>query len=176
VLATSGKETTTLWDSGNHQVLRSGPGTHVTLSREGKWLVSRKEGKGISVQELESGRTLASFPEAGAPEKYTISRDGLSLARYSALGGSMFTAAGPGRIDLRLPNLGVGVLYAVAPTGDGFALANGDGITGLVSASSTEPRAFATHHTAIRAPAVSRDGKLLAVGDSSGNVSVWELR
>ena len=106
MLATSGKETTTLWDGASYQALRSGPGTHVTLSNEGKWLVARKEGKSISVQELESGRTLASFPDLGPPEKYTISRDGLSLARYSVLGGSMLTAAGPGRIDLGLPNLG----------------------------------------------------------------------
>ena len=45
----------------------------------------------------------------------------------------------------------------------------------LISAQETEP-AFATQHTAIRAVAVSPDGKLLALGDSSGNVSVWELR
>ncbi|HWZ43343.1 MAG TPA: WD40 repeat domain-containing protein [Candidatus Saccharimonadales bacterium] len=175
VLATANKESTTLWDAGSRQALRSAPGTHATLSKEGKWLVARKEGKRINVQELESGRILANFPDVSAPDKYVISRDGLSLARYSSLGGSMFTVSVPDRIDLGLPALGVGILYAVAPTNDGFALGNGDGIAGLISSSNTEARAFATDHTAIHALAVSLDGKLLAVGDSSGNVSVWEL-
>ena len=176
VLATATKDTATLWDLGNHRALRSGAGTHVTLSNEGKWLVAKKEPKGISVQELESGRVLASFPHAGNPETYTISRDGLSLARYSVLGASMYTPANAAGFGLALPNLGVGLIYAVAPTSNGFALANGDGFAGLISALEIEPRSFATHHTAIRTLAVSQDGKLLAVGDSSGNVSVWELR
>ena len=176
VLATSGKDTTTIWDISERRALRSGPGTHVTLSTDGKWLVAKKEPKGFSVQDLESGRTLASFPGAGNPEKYAISRDGLSLARYSALGASMYTAASPERTDMLLPNLGVGVIYAVAPMSSGFAVGNGDGIAGLVSPADKEPRAFATDHTSIRALAVSPDGKLLAIGDSSGHVSIWELR
>jgi WD40 repeat protein len=176
VLATSAKDTTTLWDLASQRALRSGPGTHVTLSPEGKWLVAKKEPKGFSVLEFESGRTLAGFPAAGNPESFSISRDGLSLARYSVLGATMYTAATPESTGLHLPNLGVGVLYAVVPTSNGFALANGDGFAGLISAGDKEPKAFATDHTAIRALAVSPDGKLLAIGDSSGNVSVWELR
>lgn len=176
VLATSGKDTATLWDVANRRALRTGPGTHITLSAEGKWLVAKKEPKGFTTQEFESGRTLGSFPTAGNPENFAISRDGLSLVRYSVLGASLLRSAIDERIDLRLPNLGVGILYAVAPMNHGFALGNGDGIAGVISTGDKEPRAFATDHTAIRAVAVSQDGKLLAIGDSSGNVSVWELR
>jgi len=180
VLATSTKDTATLWDLVSHRALRTGPGTHITLSSEGKWLVAKlvanKDAKGISVQELESGRTLAGFPPVGDRETYSISRDGLSLARYSVLGATMYTPANAVGFSLGLPNMGVGLIYAVAPAGSGFALANSDGFAGVISARETEPRAFATHHTAIRAVAVSSDGKLLALGDSSGNVSVWELR
>jgi tricorn protease-like protein len=64
----------------------------------------------------------------------------------------------------------------VGPTRDGFVIANGDGIAGVVSPGATEPRAFATDLTSIRAIAVSNDGKLIALGDSSGNVELWELR
>jgi len=176
VLATSTKDTATLWDPVSRRALRTGPGTHITLSSEGKWLVAKKEPKGISVQELESGRTLAGFPAVGDRETYSISRDGLSLARYSVLGATMYTPANAAGFSLGLPNLGVGLIYAVAPASNGFALTNSDGFAGVISAQETEPRAFATHHTAIRTVAVSPDGKLLALGDSSGNVSVWELR
>ena len=41
---------------------------------------------------------------------------------------------------------------------------------------SAEPRAFATDMTSIKAIAVSQDGKLIALGDSSGHVEIWELR
>lgn len=176
VLATSTKDTATLWDLGSYRAVQSGPGSHITLSVEGKWLVAKKEAKGISVQELGSGRTIAAFPNSGNPETYTFSRDGLALARYSVLGASMYTPANASGLSLALPNMGVGLIYAVAPTSSGFALANSDGFAGLISAQETEPRSFATHHTSIRALAVSSDGKLLAIGDSSGNVSVWELR
>ncbi len=138
--------------------------------------MAKKEPKGISVQELESGRTLAGFPPVGDRETYSISPDGLSLIRYSVLGATMYTPTNASGFSPRLPNMGVGLIYAAAPTGSGFALTNSDGFAGIISAQETEPRAFATHHTAIRAVAVSPDGKLLALGDSSGNVSVWELR
>jgi hypothetical protein len=39
-----------------------------------------------------------------------------------------------------------------------------------------ELRAFATHFGSIIGPPFSRDGKLVALGDSSGNLEIWELR
>jgi tricorn protease-like protein len=68
------------------------------------------------------------------------------------------------------------VVYAVAPTRDGLVASNSDGIAGVVSANTPEPRSFATDMTSIKAIAVSQDGKLVALGDSSGLVEVWELR
>jgi WD40 repeat protein len=50
-----------------------------------------------------------------------------------------------------------------------------DGIVALLS-SNGRSRLFATDHSQIESLAVSRDGKLLAVGDSSGRVSLWELQ
>ena len=55
-------------------------------------------------------------------------------------------------------------------------VANSEGIAGIVSPESAEPRAFATDLGSIKAVAVSRDAKLIALGDSSGTVEVWELR
>jgi tricorn protease-like protein len=75
-----------------------------------------------------------------------------------------------------LPNAGTGLVSTVAPARTGFAIANGDGIAGIVSGGAIEARVFATDLTGIRAIAVSRDGKLVALGDSSGTVEVWELR
>ena len=68
------------------------------------------------------------------------------------------------------------MVYAIAPTRDGFVMANTDGIAGIVSASTPDTRAFATDMRSIKAIAVSQDGKLVALGDSEGNVEVWELR
>lgn len=175
VLATSGKDSVILWDPSAGRSLRTVPGTHVTLSSEGKWLMAKKEKKGISVQEMESGRTLAQFPPVSDTEKYVVSGDGLSLLRYSVLGATMYSPSAPAGVSARLPNLGVGLIYGAASTGSGFALANSEGFAGTIAAGDTEPRAFVTHHTTIRAVAVSADGKLLALGDSDGSVSVWEL-
>jgi tricorn protease-like protein len=98
------------------------------------------------------------------------------MARWSSLGGALYSSGNREGKNLSLPNLGVGIVYAAAPTGDGFVIANNDGIAGVVSASAPEPRAFATDMTSIKAIAVSPDGKLVALGDSSGMVEVWELR
>ena len=64
----------------------------------------------------------------------------------------------------------------MGPTRDGFVIANGDGIAGIVSPGSAELRAFATDLSGVKAITVSRDGKLVALGDNSGHVEVWELR
>jgi tricorn protease-like protein len=98
------------------------------------------------------------------------------MARWSALGEAIYSSGNPSGNYPSLPNLGVEMVYAVAPTRDGFAMANTDGIVGIVSAGTPETRAFATDMTGIKAIAVSQDGKLVAMGDSSGMVEVWELR
>jgi WD40 repeat protein len=70
---------------------------------------------------------------------------------------------------------GTGRVSAIASTPNGFVVGGNDGIVSLLSTSGT-PRLFATDHSQIESVAISQDGKLLSVGDSSGKVSLWELR
>jgi len=176
-LGVAGDEKAAVWDVNGNRVLHSGVGSIVELSPEGAWLVMAKEAKGFSVRELESGRELGSFPSiCGDPYKCAPSRDGKMMARWSALGEAIYSSGNPSGNTPSLPNLGVGMVYAIAPTRDGFVMANTDGIAGIVSASTPDARAFATDMSSIKAIAVSQDSKLVALGDSSGHVEIWELR
>ncbi len=176
MLGVAGDEKAAVWDVNGNRVVHSGTGSIVELSPEGAWLTMAKAANGFTVRELESGRELGSFPGCSEPYKCLPSRDGKMMARWSSLGGAMYSSGNREGKSLSLPNLGVGIVYAAAPTGDGFVIANNDGIAGVVSANAPEPRAFATDMTSIKAIAVSLDGKLVALGDSSGTVEVWELR
>jgi len=176
-LGIAGEEKAAVWDVNGNRVLHSGVGSVVELSPENTWLVMAKAANGFTVRELESGRELGSFPSVcGDPYKCVPSRDGKMVARWSALGEATYSSGNPSGNYPSLPNLGAAMVYAVAPTRDGFVMANTDGIAGIVSASAPEARAFATDMSGIKAVAVSPDGKLVALGDSSGNVEVWELR
>jgi len=175
-LGVAGDEKAAVWDVSGNRVVRSGAGSVVELSPEGAWLVMAKAAKGYTARELESGRELGSFADVcGDSYKCAPSRDGKTLARWSALGEVIYSSGNPSGNPPSLPNLGVEMVYAVAPTRDGFAMANTDGIVGIVSAGAPEARAFATDMTGIKAIAVSQDGKLIALGDSSGMVEIWEL-
>ncbi len=176
-LGVAGDEKTAVWDVSGNRIVHSGTGSVVELSPEGAWLVMAKSASGFTTRELESGRELGTFPGVcGDPYKCLPSRDGKMMARWYSLGATVYSSGNPSGNYPSLPNLGVGMASAVGPTRDGFVIANGDGIAGVVSPGATEPRAFATDLTSIRAIAVSNDGKLIALGDSSGNVEVWELR
>jgi hypothetical protein len=176
-LGVAGDEKAAVWDVNGNRVIRSGTGSVVERSPEGAWLVMAKAATGFSVRELESGRELGSFPDVcGVPYKCLPSPDGKMMVRWSSLGGGLFSAGNREGKPLSLPDLGVSVVYAAAPTHDGFVVANSDGIAGVVSSGTAEPRAFATDLTSVKAIAVSQDGKLVALGDSSGHVEVWELR
>lgn len=176
MLGVAGDEKAAVWDVSGNRIVHSGTGSVVELSPEGEWLVMGKGAKGFTVRELESGRELGNFPACSEPDKCVPSRDGKMMVRWSSLGGAMYSSGNREGKNLALPNLGVGIVYAAAPTSDSFVIANNDGIAGVVSASAPEPRAFATDMTSIKAIAVSPDGKLVALGDSSGMVEVWELR
>ncbi|HEY2497362.1 MAG TPA: WD40 repeat domain-containing protein [Candidatus Angelobacter sp.] len=177
VLGVAGDEKAAVWDVSGNRIVRSGSGSVVELSPEGVWLVMAKAANGFTVHELESGRELGSFPSVcGDPYKCLPSRDGKMMARWSSLGESIYSNSNREGKSLSLPNLGVDMVYAVAPTRDGFVIANSDGVAGIVSGNTTETRVFATDMTSIKAIAVSQDGKLIALGDSSGTVEVWELR
>ncbi|MGC2697952.1 MAG: WD40 repeat domain-containing protein [Candidatus Angelobacter sp.] len=176
-LGLAGDEKAAVWDVAGNRMVRSGSGSIIELSPEGTWLVMVKDAKGFTVRELESGRELANFPGVcGDIYKCLPSRDGKMMVRWSSLGEAIYSTGNREGTSLSLPNLGVGMVYAAAPTHDGFVIANSDGIAGIVSAGAPEPRAFATDMTSIKAIAVSQDGKLVALGDSSGTVEVWELR
>jgi hypothetical protein len=176
-LGVAGDEKAAVWDVAGSRVVKSGSGSVVELSPEGAWLVMAKAANGFTVRELDSGRELGSFADVcGDPYKCLPSRDGKMMVRWSALGGGLFSTGIREGKPLSLPDLGSNVVYAAAPTHDGFVVSNSDGIAGVVSPPTAEPRAFATDMTSIKAVAVSQDGKLVALGDSSGNVEVWELR
>ncbi len=176
-LGVAGDEKAALWDVSGNRTVRSGSGSIIELSPEGGWLVMAKSANGFTVRELESGRELGNFPSVcGDTYKCVPSRDGKMMVRWSPSGEAIYsTGNGDGR-PLGLPSLSVALVYAAAPTRDGFVVANSEGIAGIVSPDSAEPRAFATDLGSIKAIAVSRDGKLIALGDSSGTVEIWELR
>jgi hypothetical protein len=177
MLGVAGDEKAAVWDVSGNRTVRSGSGSVIELSPEGTWLVTAKAANGFTVRELESGRELGSFPGVcGDPYKCLSSRDGKMMVRWSAVGEAIYSAGNRDGKPLGLPSLSVALVYAVAPTREGFVVANSEGIAGIVSPDSAEPRAFATDLGSIKSVAVSRDGKLIALGDSSGTVEVWELR
>jgi hypothetical protein len=177
MLGVAGDEKAAVWDVSGNRTVRSGSGSVIELSPEGTWLVTAKAANGFTVRELESGRELGSFPGVcGDPYKCLSSRDGKMMVRWSAVGEAIYSTGNRDGKPLGLPSLSVALVYAVAPTRDGFVVANSEGIAGIVSPDSAEPRAFATDLGSIKSVAVSRDGKLIALGDSSGTVEVWELR
>ncbi|HSK46003.1 MAG TPA: WD40 repeat domain-containing protein, partial [Candidatus Binatia bacterium] len=175
-LGAAGDEKAAVWDVSGNRILHSGSGSVVELSPEGVWLAMGKGAKEFKVRELESGREVGTFPACGEPDKCLPSRDGKMMVRWSSMGSAIYSSGIREGKSLSLPSLGVSAMYAAAPTHDGFVVANNNGIAGIVSASAPEPRAFATDLTSIKAITVSRDGKLVALGDSSGHVEVWELR
>jgi WD40 repeat protein len=174
-LGVAGGEKAQVWDVSGNRVLHSAAGSQVQLSPAGVWMAVSNTPRGIKVQELESGRELGAFPRVGERDKYFVSRDGRAMARDAVLSAGIYVAGNPQGKSLTLPNLGVSLLSALAATRDGFVVANGDGIVGVVSGAAPEPRAFATDLSGIKAIAVSSDGKLIALG-SSGSVEIWELR
>jgi hypothetical protein len=174
-LAIAGDNDATLWDVAHERKLRTAVGSYMVQSRDGVWLIAKAGPKDVTVTNLDSGQIVATYPAVGSRNKFAITPDGKALAEYSIMYTSMHVAGDPQPKQVSLPSTGIGLMYAAAATRDGFVFANGDGIAGVVSAANPQVRAFATAHSAIRAVGVSPDGKLIAFGDSSGNVSVWEL-
>jgi WD40 repeat protein len=174
-LAVAGDNDATLWDVAQERKLRTAAGSYMVQSPAGGWLIAKTGKKDVTVTNLDSGQIVATYPAVGSQNKFAITPDGKALSEYSVLYTSMYIAGDPQPKQVSLPANGVGLMYAAAPTRDGFVFANGDGFAGLVSSSNPQVRAFATAHRAIKAVGVSPDGKLIAFGDSSGNVSVWEL-
>ncbi len=176
-LAVAGEGQATLWDVAKESKLRSAAGSYMALSPSGTWLVAKQDAKGIAVQELESSRAVAAFPPVSSSATWTITGDGKALGRFSVFGGASMHVAGDTQAhSLALPEIQLRAVSGLAPTRDGFVIAERYGVIGIASAASPEPRAFATDQIGVRAVAVSADGKLIAVGDMSGVVTIWELR
>lgn len=165
-----------VWDASGNHIVHSGAGSQVQLSPDGLWISIINTPAALKVQALESESELAIFPPVGEHEQIVASRDGRAMAYSSSLSAAMYVAGNKQGRPLELPNLGVNLLSAMSATRDGFVVGNGDGILGVVSGTSSEPRAFATDITGIKTIAVSSDGKLIAAGNSFGLVEVWELR
>jgi len=176
-LAVAGGGEAVLWDVSKESKVRSAAGSYMALSPSGSWLVAKQDAKGIAVQELESGRAVAAFPPVSSNATWAITNDGKALGRFSVLGSaSMYVAGDTQSHSLALPYIDLRSVSGLAPTRDGFVVADRDGVIGIASATSPEPRAFATDQIGVRAVAISADGKLIAVGDMSGSVTIWELR
>jgi hypothetical protein len=174
-LAVAGDNDAALWDVAHERKLRTAAGSYMVESPNGGWLIAKTGPKDITVTNLDSGQTIATYPGLGSQNKFAITPDGKALTQFSIMYTSMYVAGDPQSKQVSLPATGVGLMYAAAPTRNGFVFANGDGFAGVVSSANPQVRAFATAHNAIKAVGVSPDGKLVAFGDSSGNVSVWEL-
>jgi hypothetical protein len=107
-LGVAGDEKAAVWDVSGNRVVRSGAGSVVELSPEGAWLVMAKAAKGYTARELESGRELGSFADVcGDSYKCAPSRDGKTLARWSALGEVIYSSGNPSGNPPSLPNLGL---------------------------------------------------------------------
>ena len=134
MLGVAGDEKAAVWDVNGNRVVHSGAGSVVELSPESTWLTMAKTANGFSVRELESGRELGSFADVcGDPYKCLPSRDGKMMVRWSSLGGGLFSTGIREGKPLSLPDLGSSMVYAAAPTHDGFVVSNSDGIAGVVS-------------------------------------------
>ena len=146
------------------------------LSPAGEWVSVSLGSDGVTIQEVMSGRMLASFPAIADRDSYVVAGDLKSLARNNFFGARMVGTSSKDDQLVELPNLGVNTISALAAMRDGFVFANSDGIVGLASLATAKLRVFATDHIGIGALAVSPDNKRIAVGDSGGNVTIWELR
>ncbi len=175
-LAVAGGNQAALWNVANESKVKSGNGSYMVLSPAGSWLVAKKEANSLIVTELETGKTVSSFPGFPAQEKLAVAKDGSAAATFSLVRSALYVAGSPQAYSLAAPGPGLGMMYSIMPTSNGVITGNGDGVVGVASPASAEPRFFGTDHLSIRSVAVSSDGKLVAVGDGFGAISIWELQ
>jgi WD40 repeat protein len=150
----------------------SSPGSRISYG-DGRWIAISGDGK--TTYDVRSGQPIAHFP--ATDKEVVASADGRSELTMSILGSQVrWAGKEPEYVDMpSIGSEGTGRVSAIASAPNGFVVGGNDGIVSLLSVSGT-PRLFATDHSQIESVAISQDGKLLAVGDSSGKVSLWELR
>ena len=180
-LAFAGVERAVVWDVSSERQVLSGTGSQIMLAAAGAWLVASRTSSGTTINELQSGRQIASFPAIEQNKDFFASPGGavVTSEKYYETSIAMFTNGGAQR-DLTLPSIKMdetdyGRIEGITPTADGFAYV-GDCFVGLASIADPEVHFFATDIDYIKSVAVSPDGKLLVIGDNMGNLSIWRLR
>lgn len=156
--------------SGNQ--LFSSPGNRISYD-SGRWIAV--SGDGTSVYDVKTAQPIANFPKVDA--EVVASTDGLSEITMAILHSEVRWAGKKGEY-IDVPSIGyegTGHVSAITNSPTGFVVGTNDGIVILLSAAGG-PKLFATDHSRIDSLVVSRDGKLLAIGDSSGRVTLWELQ
>jgi WD40 repeat protein len=159
-------------DPGNGSQLFTSPGNRIKYEN-GRWLAVAADG--TSIYDVKTGQPLAQFPKADG--EVVASSDGLSEITMSILHSDV-RWAGKKSEYIDVPSIGsegTGHVSAIANSPTGFVVGTNDGIVILLSATGS-PKLFATDHSRIDSLVVSRDGKLLVVGDSSGVVTMWDLQ
>ncbi len=159
-------------DPRNGSQLFTSPGNRINYEN-GRWLAVAADG--TSIYDVKTGQPLAQFPKADG--EVVDSSDGLSEITMSILHSDV-RWAGKKSEYIDVPSIGsegTGHVSAIANSPNGFVVGTNDGIVILLSATGS-PKLFATDHSRIDSLVVSRDGKLLIVGDSSGMVTLWELQ
>lgn len=152
--------------------LFSSPGNRISYGNN-RWIAVSSDG--TAIYDVRAGQPLAHF--SAIDGEVVASADGQSEITRSVLY-SRVRWAGKQADPIDVPSIGsegTGSVSAIANSPTGFVVGSNDGLVLLLS-SSGSPRLFATDHSRIDSLAVSRDGKLLSVGDSSGQVSLWELQ
>src|SRR5437660_123573 len=159
-------------DPRNGNQLFSCPGSRITYEN-GRWIAVSSDG--TSIYDVKTGQPIAHFPAAEG--EIVASADGLSEITMAVLRNEV-RWAGKKSEYIDVPSIGsegTGHVSAIANSSTGFVVGTNDGIVILLSATGS-PKLFATDHSRIDSLVVSRDGKLLAIGDSSGKVTLWELQ
>ncbi|HXB22810.1 MAG TPA: WD40 repeat domain-containing protein [Candidatus Solibacter sp.] len=166
------KERVAVFNPGTGTELFSSPGSRISYG-DGHWIAISGDGK--TTYEVRSAQPIAHF--AATDKEVVASVDGRSELTRSVLSAQVRWAGKESEyVDMpSIGNEGTGRVSAIASSPSGFVVGGNDGIVALLSSGSNS-RLFATDHSQIESLAVSRDGKQLAVGDSSGKVSLWELQ
>jgi hypothetical protein len=179
-LAVSAGGKVTVWEVEPQRPIRSVDGSRAMVSTTGAWLLAARSADTLTITEMESGHSIATFPGSTRGTQYILSQDGTSLADLSNGDAELFLSDSATAHELTLPSIymnspSIKATAAIAATPDGVAFA-GQGFVGLASTANPKPRFFANGNSYIRNIAVSADGKLLVLGTIESDLYVWELR
>lgn len=169
------------WNIESQSVMRSAAGTRAVVASGGTWLLATRNEGSIAVNEMESGRSVATYRGIGGllEDQYVLSHDGTVLTELTSGDAGLYRAGASSRQPLTLPSIlmdsdSIRATRAIAATQDGAVFA-GQGFVGVTSAANPQPRFFANGDDYIQQVAVSSDGKLLVLGSVESDLYVWEL-